>query len=662
MNRKILLIEPNYKNKFPPIGLMKLSTYFKSKGDDVYFFKGKFKDFILDRVMDALMSKLKEINPSVKWWKYYDTLRAYIKTRKSQHLDQIKSSGLEETELAIDWGNHFKNYFWKKEYLKDEHKEWDWIIVTTLFTFYFEITVKTINEFKQLLKKDGQIMVGGVLATLQPDAIEQATAIRPFTGIMNRPGLIDADDEQIIDTLPLDYSILEEIDFRYDSNNAYYGSTSKGCIRHCAFCAVPKLEPLYENFTPMLPRIKRVNEIYGSQRDLLLMDNNVLASSRFDEIIEDIIACGFERGSIYEEPNQLDVAINNLEKGVNDRAYLRKAQRELMAFYKSIPESDVQRSSNIFTILDDHGMLSISTATKLEALKAYEALREEYQAYHSKKRHKARIVDFNQGVDARLFTPHIAEQLGRIAISPLRIAFDNLEIKEAYLNAIKLSAKAGIRSFSNYLLYNFNDRPEELYERLKINIKLCTSEGINIYSFPMKFHPIYGDFSHNRDYIGKYWNRKYIRAVQAILNSTKGCIGRGEQFFYKAFGRNIQEFKTLLEMPDTMLIYRFFFEWLGEKGHPLSIKNWVKAVNALGKRDQDLFFSIIHNKHFTTPVILEEYSKKLKEVLAFYHNLRDEIMDENGSLHALKLEFNALPKEKASKYKSTFPGILKIYE
>ena len=36
--RKVLLLEPNYKNKYPPIGLMKLATYFRLRGDDVVFY------------------------------------------------------------------------------------------------------------------------------------------------------------------------------------------------------------------------------------------------------------------------------------------------------------------------------------------------------------------------------------------------------------------------------------------------------------------------------------------------------------------------------------------------------------------------------------------------------------------------------------------------
>ena len=99
-------------------------------------------------------------------------------------------------------------------------------------------------------------------------------------------------------------------------------------------------------------------------------------------------------------------------------------------------------------------------------------------------------------------------------------------------SAINLCKRAGIKEFSNYLLYNYLDHPDELYERLRINVDLCDKLGVSIYSFPMKYHPIrkvpemVEDFSHNRDYIGIHWNRKYIRAIQAILNSTKGKIGK----------------------------------------------------------------------------------------------------------------------------------------
>lgn len=37
---RVLLVEPNYKNKYPPMGLMKISTYHKMLGDEVHFVKG----------------------------------------------------------------------------------------------------------------------------------------------------------------------------------------------------------------------------------------------------------------------------------------------------------------------------------------------------------------------------------------------------------------------------------------------------------------------------------------------------------------------------------------------------------------------------------------------------------------------------------------------
>ena len=110
---------------------------------------------------------------------------------------------------------------------------------------------------------------------------------------------------------------------------------------------------------------------------------------------------------------------------------------------------------------------------------------------------------------------------------------------------------------SNYLLYNFEDKPEELYYRLRMNVDLCEELEASIYSFPMKYHPINDkEFFMNRDYIGKHWNRKFIRAVQAVLNSTKGKIGRGVEFFEEAFGRDINEFMKIFGCRKLLSLYR----------------------------------------------------------------------------------------------------------
>ncbi|MDR3365825.1 MAG: hypothetical protein LBO71_02520 [Prevotellaceae bacterium] len=54
------------------------------------------------------------------------------------------------------------------------------------------------------------------------------------------------------------------------------------------------------------------------------MDNNVLASEKFAEIIEDIKSCGFAKNAVYYEPNHYETAIRNLQNNINDNAYIHK--------------------------------------------------------------------------------------------------------------------------------------------------------------------------------------------------------------------------------------------------------------------------------------------------------------------------------------------------
>lgn len=79
MNRKVLLLEPNYKNKFPPIALMKLATYFKLQGDEVVFYKGDLREFVLNQIANECVEKLNQIDSSIKWKLRTDKIAKYIK-------------------------------------------------------------------------------------------------------------------------------------------------------------------------------------------------------------------------------------------------------------------------------------------------------------------------------------------------------------------------------------------------------------------------------------------------------------------------------------------------------------------------------------------------------------------------------------------------------
>ena len=630
MNRKVLLLEPNYKNKFPPIGLMKLATYFKLRGDDVVFYKGDMKDFLINDITNDCVEKLKQLDGSINWKLRADRIATFIKYRKKSDLDKI---GLEDSEYAIllyPWLEHFKNFYHKKEYIK--HPKWDWVGVTTLFTFYWNITIETIEFAKLLVKDKKNLMIGGVLASIQPKEIEAATGIKPHCGTLHTPYKdIDEDNPYIIDELPLDYSILDEIDYEYPDSGAFYSYSRRGCIRHCAFCAVPILEPQYQSYLPLKERIERTRRLYGDQQNLLLMDNNVLASENLAEIIEDIRSCGFTPGAKYIEPNQYNLAIRNLRLGMNDRAYIRKSWK-LLKELNEIKSLNEEARTFIYRIREENGLLHVNTCTKEALIRTYKDFAPYFEKKYAKQKGRLRYIDFNQGVDARLFNDERVSLLSRIPVRPLRIAFDDVKTEKAYTKALTMSVNAGMKDFSNYLLYNFKDTPQDLYHRLRVNVDLCETLDVSIYSFPMKYHPIRNEHSHDRDYIGEHWNRKYIRAVQAILNATKGKIGRGVSFFEKAFGRNEEEYMELLIMPETFLLFRFFFEYLGYT------QQWREAMSELTDAEREELYPIIFKNDFNHIDDLTD-NEKFRHILKFYKNYRGDIADHNSELYKLKQEF-----------------------
>ncbi len=477
---RVLLVEPNYKNKYPPMGLMKISTYHKMLEDEVRFVKG------IDKSVDE--------------------------------------------------------------------EVWDRIYVTTLFTFDFDLDVETIKHYKNLVDDVDNLYVGGIMASLMADQLAEAAGIERshvLTGLFTDTAVVGDDNDINIDELPLDYDILEQISYKYPAGDNYFAYTTRGCPNHCSFCAVPILEPNFHVTNNIIDQIRTIDERYGPKQHLLLLDNNVLNTSDLKALVDDLCAAGFGRGAKYIDPGDYNIVMMRYYNG--DRAdFLDKKMATYLEKFKKRIKSAEKLETFLQIIIG-----SEDAENYAEYMLEHEAeLKPIIEKYRSKVA-KARYLDFNQGVDGRKINDENMEQLARLAIRPLRIAFDDIRLKDTYCNAVRTAHKHGIKEISNYILFNYKDKPEDLYERLKVNIELNRELGIQIFSFPMKYSPINRT---DRTFIGEKWDKKSVRAISAILQVTKGVVAAGSSFFYKAFGENIDEYRELLAMPRELIMFRSHFE------------------------------------------------------------------------------------------------------
>src|SRR5438876_802194 len=155
-NKNILLIEPGYKNKYPPLSLMKIASYHGpwGKKDNVRFIKGETDKTVFETV-------------------------------------------------------------------------WDRIYVTTLFSFEWKTISRSIDFADELYADD---------RTSAP----------------------------IEDLIP-DYSILDQIQrqYIYPVHDAYFAYASRGCVRTCHFCGVPKLEGNQRDVASLTSIVRGIEERYG---------------------------------------------------------------------------------------------------------------------------------------------------------------------------------------------------------------------------------------------------------------------------------------------------------------------------------------------------------------------------------------------------------------
>lgn len=528
--KRILLVEPAYKNKYPPMGLMKISTYHKNLGDEVHFVKG----------------------------------------------------------LSV----------------KASQKVWDRIYVTTLFTFDFKVCVETISFYMRVADSINDVYIGGIMASLMPDKLAAATGLprkQILTGLFVDTSVVGDNNSINIDQLPLDYDILEEIDYKYPAGDNYFGYTTRGCPNHCKFCAVPILEPQFQITNNIVNQIKWIDQKYGPKQHLLLLDNNVLNRPNLKELVDDLCSAGFGKGAKFEDPGVYNVVVMRYKNGDRGEFLDRKLKKYLSDFKKRVKSKDMLEKF-IDLVLESEESVSYADYI-LEHDFEFAPIIERYRS----KTKKARYLDFNQGIDARKINDANMAQLARLAIKPLRVAFDDISLKNIYCEAVRTAHRHGITEISNYILFNYMDKPEDLYERLKINIDLNQELGINIFSFPMKYSPVNMT---DRSYIGENWKKKQVRAISAILQVTKGVVAAGSQFFYKAFGNSIDEYFEILAMPRDMIMFRKHFE---ENG---MTDGWIKLYRDLSPRQRETLLDLTSLSKRELQSV--KWPKDMQEILPYY--------------------------------------------
>ena len=194
-DKNILLIEPSYRNKYPPLGLMKLAAYHGPDGkrDSVTFVKGE------DR---AVLGKA--------WDRVYVT--------------SLFSFEFERTARAIDFA---------LQAVRGQANK----------IFVGGIAASLMNQrFVDEPRWCGIRFIAGLLdkapaVSLQLDEFEEELYADDVNGAP-------------IETLVPDYSILDHVSYQYPVRDAYFLYASRGCIRTCSFCGVPIAAVRAKGYSP----------------------------------------------------------------------------------------------------------------------------------------------------------------------------------------------------------------------------------------------------------------------------------------------------------------------------------------------------------------------------------------------------------------------------
>lgn len=424
---------------------------------------------------------------------------------------------------------------------------WDRIYITSVFTYDIKTLIKTIHCYSSNHANFPNIRVGGISATLLADEIEKQTNIKPHRGLQNDydPFLLDIASQNS--------------EFKY--------------LLECDQASIDNLPPDYDI-------IRGCNKKHSK-----IIDNAYFFFS----------TKGCPNNCNFCAVNQLEPQYISYVPIKPRIEYIRRHFGDKAGLL--LLDNNIAASDSYFRILDEIIDCGFGKGEKMRYSK------------NGRMVYKNRFVDFNQGVDLRLMNDKKMAKMAKIAIKPLRLAFDDIALEDRYENRMRAAIYYGIDNLSNYMLYNFQDKPEDLYKRFQVNMRILEdNKHVKIFSFPMRYTPI---DQTDRKYVGKFWTKREIRAVQIVLNATHGIVSHKNKYFRRAFGKDLECYKRTLLYPYHYIINRDICEY-----NNMLIQQWNYDYSKLSKSEISEFKGIIKNG--IMKVMPTTRNKKIRELLQHY--------------------------------------------
>jgi hypothetical protein len=141
------------------------------------------------------------------------------------------------------------------------------IYITSLFTYAWKPVHQAVHYYRSLFPQ-AYILLGGIYASLMPEHARLSGADEIYTGLIT-------DAERL---LP-DYSLMPE----WKTSIMF---STRGCVRSCPFCAVPRLEK------HLSTGISVKQLVYPGHKKIVLWDNNFLAVKTWRQILLELREIG----------------------------------------------------------------------------------------------------------------------------------------------------------------------------------------------------------------------------------------------------------------------------------------------------------------------------------------------------------------------------------